>query len=232
MSTDVAVTLNQTSTAMESAGSFTPAGSVSGTTTAAGSVSLAKDNENGFQVSGSVSAPTITVTPATAEVQHIDSLGSLPTYTAAQYVAPSVTEAKSQFATAGMIAAIDGDDAEMLVLSAATKADALTGTGFNAGSYEAAKFDAGALPTLGTAQTVVTGITSATATAPTFTGDKIAASFIGTEAAIAASFAGTEGSVKVSGNYDKASVGSATFTGTEAIISHDVTTGSKTVTVE
>lgn len=229
---DVAVTLNQTSTAMTSAGSFTPAGSVSGTTTAAGTVSFAKDNENGFQVSGSVSAPTVTVTPATAEVQHIDSLGTLPSYTGAVYVAPSVTEAKSQFATAGMVAAIDGEDAEMLVLSAASKADALTGTGFNAGSYEAAKFDAGALPTLGVAQTVVTGITSATATAPTFTGDKIAASFTGTEAAIAASFTGTAGAVEVSGNYDKASVGSATFTGSEATISHDVTTGSKIVTVE
>lgn len=229
---DVAVTLNQTSTAMTSAGSFTPVGSVSGTTTAAGTVSFAKDNENGFQVSGSVSAPTVTVTPATAEVQHIDSLGTLPSYTGAVYVAPSVTEAKSQFATAGMVAAIDGEDAEMLVLSAASKADALTGTGFNAGSYTAAEFNAGALPTLGAAQTVVTGITSAVASAPTFTGDKIAASFTGTEQNIAATFTGTEGTVNVSGNYDKASVGSATFTGSEATISHDVTTGSKTVTVE
>lgn len=229
---DVSVTLNQTSTAMASSGSFTPAGNVSGNVTAAGSVSFTKDNESGFQVSGSVSAPTITVTPATAQVQHIDSLGTLPSYTGAVYVAPSVTEAKSQFATAGMVAAIDGEDAEMLVLSAASKADALTGTGFNAGSYTAAEFNAGALPTLGESQTVVTGITSAEASAPTFTGDKIAASFAGTETAITASFVGTEGTVNVSGNYDKASVGSASFTGAEATISHEVTTGSKTITVE
>lgn len=228
----VNVTLSQTSTAMSSTGSFTPAGTVSGNTTAAGTVSIAKDAANGVQISGSVSAPTITVTPATASVQHIDSLGTLPSYTAAQYTAPSVNEAKSQFATAGMVAAVDDNDAEMLVLSAASKADALTGTGFNAGSYEAAQFNAGALPTLGAAQTVVTGITSATASAPVFTGDKFAATFAGAESAITATFAGTEGTVSVSGNYDKASVNTASFTGTEATISHEVTTGSKTVTVE
>lgn len=228
----VNVTLSQTSTAMNSTGSFTPAGTVSGNTTAAGTVSIAKDAENGVQISGSVSAPTITVTPATASVQHIDSLGTLPSYIAAQYTAPSVAEAKSQFATAGMVAAVDGEDAEMLVLSAASKADALTATGFNAGSYEAAQFNAGTLPTLGVAQTVVTGITSATASAPVFTGDKFAATFAGAESAITATFAGTEGAVSVSGNYDKASVGSATFSGNEATISHEVTTGSKTVTVE
>ena len=228
----VAVTLSQTSTAISSTGNFTPKGTVSGSTTAAGTVNIAKDAENGVQITGSISAPTITVTPATASVQHIDNLGTLPSYTAAQYTAPSVNEAKSQFATSGIVAAIDGEDAEMLVLSAATKADALTGTGFNAGSYTAAQFNAGALPTLGAAQTVVTGITSATASAPVFTGDKFTATFSGVSSDITATFAGTESAVSVSGNYDKASVSSASFTGTEATISHEVTTGSKTVTVQ
>ena len=120
----------------------------------------------------------------------------------------------------------------MLVFTAAAKADALTGTGFNAGSYTAASFDAGSLPTLGTAQTVVTGIASASATAPTFTGDKFGATFSGTEASIAATFAGTEGAVSVSGNYDKAGVESAGFTGTEATITPTLTKGSKTITVQ
>lgn len=228
----VTVELGATSTAMTSAGSFTPAGTVSGTTTAAGKVAIARDDENGVAVSGSVSAPTVTVTPATAQIQHIASLGTLPSYTAAEYVAPTVTEASSQFATAGMVAAIDGNDAEMLVLTAAEKSAALTSTGFNAGSYTAAEFNAGALPTFGEAQTVVTGIASAEASAPTFTGDKFGATFTGTEAAIAATFAGTEGAVSVSGNYDKVNVQSASFSGSEATISHDVTTESKTVTVE
>lgn len=225
----VTVKLNSVSTAMSSTGSFTPAGSVSGTTIAAGSVTIARDDAKGVAVSGTVSAPTITVTPATAEVQHLDSLGQLPSYTAAQYTAPSVAETKAQFASDGMVASVNGEE---LVLTAATKANALTATGFNAGSYTPAEFNAGALPTLGAAQTVVTGITSATASAPIFSGDKFGATFAGTEAQINASFSGTAGEVSVSGNYDKTGVESATFSGTEATISHVVTTGSKSVTVE
>ena len=227
----VEVTLSQTSTAMQSSGSFKPAGTVTGTTTAAGTVSIAKADD-GTQISGTVSAPTITVTPATAQVQHIDSVGTLPSYTAAQYTAPSVAESKSSFATEGVVATMDGTDVEMLVISAAGKSDALTGTGFNAGSYTAASFDAGSLPTLGASQTVVTGITKAEASAPVFTGDKFGATFAGTEADIAATFVGTDGNVTVSGNYDKAGVQSTGFTGTEATISHTLVKGNKTVTVE
>lgn len=229
---NVAVTLNQTSTAMSSTGTFTPAGNVTGNVTAAGTVAIARDDANGVQVSGTVSAPTVTVTPVTAQVQHINSVGELPSYTAAQYTAPSVAEAKANFASEGVVAAIDAEDTEMLVFSAAGKAEALTATGFNAGSYTAAQFNAGALPTLGAAQTVVTGIEKAEASAPTFTGDKFGATFSGSQVAIAAEFAGTEGNVSVSGNYDKAGVESAAFTGTKATISHGVTTEAKTVTVQ
>ena len=227
----VEVTLSQTSTAMQSSGSFKPAGTVTGTTTAAGTVSIAKADD-GTQISGTVSAPTITVTPATAQVQHIDSVGTLPSYTAAQYTAPSVAESKSSFATEGVVATMDGTDVEMLVISAAGKSDALTGTGFNAGSYTAAQFNAGSLPTLGEAQTVVTGITKAEASAPVFTGDKFGATFAGTKADIAATFVGTDGNVTVSGNYDKAGVQSTGFTGTEATIAHTLLKGNKTVTVD
>lgn len=228
----VAVSLNHTSTAMDSTGTFTPAGTVSGNVTAAGTVSIARDDANGTAVSGTVSAPSITVTPSTAQVQHIDSVGTLPSYTAAQYVAPSVAETSAQFASEGLVAAMDSEDTEMLVLSAATKASALTATGFNAGSYTAAEFNAGALPTLGAAQTVVTGIEKAEASAPTFTGDKFGATFAGSQVAIAASFAGTEGNVSVSGNYDKAGVESAAFTGIEATITPELVVGNKTITVQ
>lgn len=224
----VGTELTHTSTAMSASGTYTPAGKVSGNVTAAGTVSIARDDANGIAVSGTVSAPTITVTPNTTEVQHIDSVGQLPSYTAAQYVAPSVAEASSQFATAGQIASVDGEE---LVFSAAGLAAALTSTGFNAGSYVAAEFNAGALPTLGAAQTVVTGISKAEASAPVFTGDKFGATFAGSEVAIAATFAGTEGSVSVSGNYDKATSAASSFSGTKATISHEVTTGNKNVTV-
>lgn len=226
---NVAVTLNHTSTAINSAGSYTPAGSVTGNVVAAGSVSIAK-SDAGTQISGTVSAPQITVTPATTQVQHIDSLGTLPSYTAAQYVAPSVTETSSQFASEGIVASVDAD--ECLVFTTASKAAALTSTGFNAGSYTAAEFDRGALPTLGAAQTVVTGITSAVASEPVFTGDKFGATFTGSSANINANFAGTAGEIKVSGNYDKAGVESAAFTGTAATISHEVITGNKNITVQ
>ena len=236
----VNVTLKHASTAMASSGTFTPAGNVTGNVTAAGTVSIARDDANGTAVSGTVSAPTITVTPTTTQVQHIDSVGTLPTYTAAQYVAPSVTETSAQFASAGLVATYvnkteEGaaeEEKECLVFSAASTAAALTGTGFNAGSYTAAEFNAGTLPTLGAAHTVVTDIASATATAPTFTGDKFGATFAGSQVAIAAEFAGTEGNVSVSGNYDKAGVESAAFAGTEATIAPTLITGNKTITVQ
>jgi hypothetical protein len=225
----VAVELNQTATTMSSTGNFKPAGTVAGTTTAAGSVSIAK-SEAGTQISGTVSAPTITVTPATVSVQHLDSVGTLPKYTAAEYVAPSVAETNAQFAQDGMLASIDESDAEMLVFGNANKAAALTGTGFNAGSYTAATYEAGTLPVLGEAQNVLTGV-SAVASEPVFTGDKFGATFAGSEATINATFSGTEAAVEVSGNYDKATFKAATFTGTEATISHELVKTAKTITV-
>lgn len=227
----VSVTLSQTPTEVASSGVFTPAGTVSGNVTATGTVAIATDNENGFQITGTVAAPTITVTPVTASIRGVTSAGTLPSYTAAQYTAPSVTESKSAFATAGMVATVDGSDAEMLVISAAGTAEALTSTGFNAGSFTDGKFNAGALPTLAEPADVMTGA-SATASAPTFTGGKIAATFTGTQAAISATFAGTEGDISVTGNYDKAGVQTSTFSGTEATITPTLKTGNKEVTVQ
>lgn len=225
----VSVNLKDGSATMSASGTFTPAGTVNGSVTAAGTVAIARDDANGVQVSGTVSAPTITVTPNTEAIQHIATLGSLPTYTAAKYTAPSVTEASSQFATAGLTASINGEE---LVFTAAATSAALTGTGFNAGSYEAAVFSAGELPTLGEAKTVVTGIASASATAPVFTGDKFGATFAGENTNITATFAGTESNVAVTGNYEKPYVESAAFAGTEATIAHEVTKEAITVTVQ
>lgn len=203
----VSVTLSQTATPITSSGAITPEGTVTGKVTA----------------TGTVTAPTITVTPSTATVQHIASVGSLPSLTPASYTAPSLGDAvTSGFAVNGMIADVD-ESAEILTFTNAATAQAVTDRGaFNAGSYKAAEFSAGSLPTLGAEQTVVTGITSATATAPTFNG---------TETTISATFAGSETAVSVSGSYDKADVQSASFSGTQATIEHTVTKGNKTVTV-
>lgn len=203
----VSVSLSQTATPITSSGTITPEGTVTGKVTAA----------------GTVTAPTITVTPSTAKVQHIANVGSLPSLTPASYTAPSLGDAvTSGFAVNGMIADV-AEGSETLTFTSAATAQAVTDRGaFNAGSYKAAEFSAGSLPTLGAEQTVVTGITSATATAPTFKG---------TETAISATFAGNEASVSVSGSYDKAAVQSASFSGTQATIEHTVTKGNKTVTV-
>ena len=229
----ISVSVTNTTDTVASAGQFKPAGNVSGTTVAAGSVAIARDDVNGVAVSGTVSAPAITVTPNTTSVQHIASLGELPSYTAAQYVAPSVSEAKSSFAAEGLVAKVgEGEDAEILVFSAASKADALTTTGFNAGSYTDATFNAGALPAFGDAINVVTGIKEAKADAPVFTGDKFGATFTGAEADIVANFEGTEATVNVSGNYEKATSAAGSFTGTEATITPTLTKGTKAITVQ
>jgi hypothetical protein len=76
----IAVELTQTSTAATLTKSdYTPSGDVSGSVTAAGTVSIAKDADNGTQISGSVSAPTVTVTPATDTIKKVTSVGTLPT---------------------------------------------------------------------------------------------------------------------------------------------------------
>ena len=232
----VSVALSQTSTDITSTGSVTAEGTISGKVTATGSVSIsASDAEDAFQVSGTVSAPTITVTPSEDTIRPVASLGKLPKYTAAQYTAPSVKEATSQFASEGLVAAMDGTDTEMLVFTAAAKANALTSTGFNAGKYTAAKYEDGELPSLGTAKTFVTGIASATSSQPTFVGGKLAATFAGNVAGDAikgGSFTGSPVAVTVSGSYDKAGVESTGFTGTEATITPTLEKGNKTITVQ
>ena len=231
----VAVELTQTSTAMTSTGSVTAEGTISGKVVATGVVSMAKDADNGVQIGGEISTPTITVTPNSDTIQPIKTLGKLAEFTAAEYTAPSVQETKSKFATAGVVASIDETDSEMLVFSAAGTSDALTGTGFNAGSYTAAQYTPGELPTLDTAKSFVTGIASATSSKPTFTGDKYSFTFTGNadgDEITDGSFKGSAVTVSVSGNYDKASVKSAAFTGTEATITPELVKTAKTVTVE
>lgn len=145
-----------------------------------------------------------------------------------------MSESKSQFATAGIVASIDETDSEMLVFSAAGTSDALTGTGFNAGSYTPAEYIPAELPTLDTAKTFVTGIASATSSKPTFTGDKYSFTFTGNadgDAITNGAFNGSAVAVSVSGNYDKASVESTKFTGTAATITPELVKTAKNITV-
>ena len=230
----IAVGLTQTSTAaVLTKSDYTPSGDVTGSVTAAGSVSIAKDAENGTQISGSVSAPTVTVTPATDTIKKVTSVGTLPTK-AADTFTPNGDDKFTQGSQAAWSANVD-DASETLSFSF-TANDLPTFTQGAKASYEEGTFDAGKLPELAATGTqVVTGITSATATAPVFTGDKFAASFTGASADITATFAGEKTSVVSGVNYDKATVDAekTTFTGAAVELAvDDVVVTAKEVTVQ
>lgn len=171
---------------------YTPAGSVAVALTQTATEMTATGN---YTPAGTISAPTITVTPSTTTVNNVTSVGTLP----------SVTEVKSSFATEGLTAAVDATDTEMLVFNSASTSEALTETGFSAGT----------LPTLAEdGVTVMTGVAGASASAPTFTG--------------------TAAEISVAGSYDKAGVDdlNTKFTGTLATITPTLETGSKVITIQ
>ena len=229
----IAVELTQTSTAATLTKSdYTPSGGVAGTVVANGTVSIAKDAENGTQISGSVSAPTVTVTPSTDTIKKVTSVGTLPTKAADTFSAgtlPSFTQgAKAQWS-----ASVDNN--ETLSFSFTANGDDTFSKG-TLPSYTEGAFSQGTLPTLAAAgTTVVTGITSATASAPVFTGDKFAATFTGASADITATFTGEKTSVISGVNYDKATVDAKAtkFTGAAVELAvDDVVVTSKEVTVK
>ena len=227
------VALTQTATAATLAHEdYTPAGDVTGTVVANGSVSIAKDAENGVQISGSVSAPSVTVTPATDSIKKVTSVGTLPTKAADTFV----PNGDDQF-TAGSQAAWSASVDDNETLSFSFTANTLpTFTQGAKASYTEGAFTQGTLPELAAeGTTVVTGITSATATAPVFTGDKFAATFTGDKNAVNAAFTGTEVQVFSGVTYDKANVNAAETTFTADAVSlavGDITVAAKDVTVQ
>lgn len=230
----IAVELTQTATAATLTKSdYTPSGDVTGSVTAAGSVSIAKDAENGTQISGSVSAPTVTVTPATDTIKKVTSVGTLPTKAADTFTAngDDTFTAGSQAAWSANV----DDASETLSFSFTTNTLPTFKQGAKA-SYIEGTFDAGTLPELAaTGTTVVTGITKAEASAPTFTGDKFAASFTGASADITATFTGDKTSVVSGVNYDKAGVDTEKTKFTAGAIElnvDDVVVTAKEVTVQ
>lgn len=228
------VTLTQTATAATLAKSaYTPAGTIAADVTATGKVSIAKDAKNGVQISGSVSAPTVTVTPATDSIQKVTSVGTLPTKAADTFTA----NGDDKF-TAGSQAkwSANVDESSETLSFSFTANDLPTFKQGAKASYTEGAFNAGSLPTLAAeGTTVVTGITSATATAPVFTGDKFAATFTGDKNTVNAAFTGTEVQVVSGVTYDKATVNAAetTFSADAVELAvGDITVASKEVTVQ
>ena len=187
----------------------TPAGSVGLTAGTAAAASYDKttgvtvasaaagEGTPNYTPSGSVSITNVSVTPSTADVAKVTNAG-----TAYQLTAGSCTKAAdttSNFAIEGMVASIDSEDEEMLVLTAAGTNAAVTASG--AVTYVDPQLS-GSLPTFGT-ENVVTGITSATATG-SFSGDGVvisatptytAADATMTQPTFTAEFTGTSKSV-------------------------------------
>lgn len=118
-----------------------------------------------YTPAGSVTVTDVTVTPSSASVATVTDAGS-----AYQLTAGSCTKAAdttSAFATEGVVASIGtGDEAETLILVAAGTSNAVTASG--AVTYVDPVLS-GSLPTFGS-QSVVTGITSASAQA-SFSGE-------------------------------------------------------------
>lgn len=134
--------------------SFTgTSGNVSVTGTPSGSISVGSGTTN-YTPAGNVSAPTITVTPSTTT----------------GYVAASATGGGS--VTAGVAAS-----ATMPVLETSVSNETLT-LSWTAGSFTANTPTAVTLPSF-SSQTIVDGITSASATTPTFTGTAVDLEFSG-----------------------------------------------------
>ena len=230
----IAVALNQTATAATLAKSaYSPTGTIAADVTATGKVSIAKDAENGVQISGSVSAPTVTVTPATDSIKKVTSVGTLPTKAADIFTANG-----DDTFTAGSKAAWSAnvDETSETLSFSFTANDLPTFKQGAKASYTEGTFDAGTLPELAAEGTaVVTGITSATATAPVFTGDKFTATFTGDKTIVNASFTGTEVQVVSGVTYDKATVNAAetTFTADAVELAvGDIAVAAKDVTVQ
>ena len=199
-----------TGDSMTSTGVFTPSGtvstptftgtqgSVSVTGTPAGSISVGTGSAN-YTPGGTVSTPTITVTPSTAT----------------KYVAGSATGGGS--VTAGSSASCT-----LPVFSTSVSSETLT-LSWTEGSFTANTPTSVTLPTF-SSQTIVSGISSATSSQPSFTGTGVNLKFDGTTMSSSGnftpsgtvsqpSFTGTEGSVAVSGT-PSGTVSKPTFTGT------------------
>ena len=214
---DISVTLkdNTTPTNISSTGNFTPAGYITvAAYTPEGDVDMGAYTPAGtVTVASYTPAGTVKLTAGdNISVQQITGVGTLP----------SLTMGNTQFATAGVTAAVSG---ETLTFSNASKAAAT------------ATFNAGTLPTRAAVSIpVVEGATfTGTAKAPTATfagaAANLSATFTGTAKAPTATFAGTQGAVNVTGQYNKQVVDTATFTGTTVEADVDFVTSAKSITV-
>lgn len=248
---------------------FTPAGTIAAKE--GGSFSALKTatfgaSDTGTQIEGTVSAPAIDLTAADKTVvtgvtggkvasfkegaftpaaieDGFYTAGSAATWTGAAYTAPTLGEAsKAKFASEGVTAALDADDAECLTFTAATTSDAITAQGaFSAGKVDFGTFNGGSATVIDTTkfsggskaadtfsanelQTVATGTVSevsaaALANAPVFTGSKYTVSTTSDTALKEVVFTATNSAEIVNKvEYVKPEIDTAEFTATDATL--------------
>lgn len=153
--------------------------------TPTGEINLATD-ANGYQITGTNSASSVSITPTTSSVlKSVKTAAVAPSFTEGSFTPGSFTKGNAvTAATEGMIAAIDANDTEMLVFSAATTDNVMDyDATFVAPSKAADTFNPGSAAIFDN-ETVWTGVSEASAAAQTFTGQKIKATFSGTAATI------------------------------------------------
>ena len=266
------VTLKDSATKTEatlSTSKFTPAGTIAakeGGSFYALKTAAFGASEDGVQIEGTVSAPAISLTAADktfatglaggskasftegaftpAAIQDgFYTAGKAATWTGADYTAPSMGEAsKAKFASEGVTAAIDADDAECLTFTTAATSDAVTAQGaFDAGNVNFGTFNGGSATVIDTTkfsggskaadtfvanelQTATTGKVSevsaaALANAPVFTGSKYAVATTADTALKDVAFTATNSATIVDKvEYVKPEIDAATFTGTAATL--------------
>ena len=158
---------------------FTPAGTIAakegGSFSALKTATFGEVETGGVQIEGTISSPAISLTAADktfatgltggSKASFVEgaftpaafqdgfyTAGAAATWTGKKYVAPSMGEAtKAAFASEGVTAAIDAEDAECLTFTNAATAQAVTAQGaFNAGEFDFGTFNGGSATVIDT----------------------------------------------------------------------------------
>ena len=249
---------------------FTPTGTIAakegGSFSALKTATLGEVETGGVQIEGTISTPAISLTAAdktfatgltggskasfeegvftpAAFQDGFYTAGAAATWTGKDYVAPTMGEAtKAAFASEGVTAAIDADDAECLTFTKAATAQAVTAQGaFDAGKVDFGTFNGGSATVIDTTkfsggtkakdkfvanelQSVATDTVSevsaaALANAPVFTGKSYSVATTADTALKDVAFTATNSATIVNKvEYVKPEIDKATFTGTAATL--------------
>lgn len=171
-------------------------------------------------ITGSAIASATLANNTAVTVKSMATAGQVASFTEGSFTPASLTHAEASFAKAGVVAHVGtsaaSEDTECLYFEDAQTANASLISAFDGGSKAADSFTANVLPTFEDKS-----LMPATATIST------------TAADLDAEFTGTSKAVEVSGNYDKANLGTVAFEGKSIELNvGTITVAQKNVTVE